>query len=371
MTATTPPPFFEITTDTRAPMYNVNLQRGPVGNFINFSLQADGTFGISISGSLSAIPQLAQVSAIIQGILGVFGLSNSPPEPSAQPKTTTIPPGVTLATLFGASQGIAFLIQVLKGKVEQVKNYINSAVQSIENLIKCLFKNPLLAAALLAKLIRQGWITMPESVKLVLKKAQELINATIGLNLIMNNPLTQFLAKLKEWLQFKFPPAILLPFIPYIPGCSPGFYSGLPPPSFIDRPTLSGVTPQEITRPGGFTSKLNLVVPTIPIDFGPGAKPDLALTDQQVSNLLGGYDPYNLYLSGVQPTILNNNLQSNYPLSTGVNSNTRQIQDKLITASNSVVNNISVLSKDISRAGFIPRPSPLDDLLCAPGERYT
>lgn len=361
---------YEITVDPRTPMFNPSLQRGPTGNFINFSLNADG-FGVSIAGSLSMIPQLAQVSAIIQGILGVFGLSQAPAEPSPQPKTTTIPPGVTLATLFGASQGIAFLVQVLKGKIEQVKNYINSAVQSIQNLIKCFFKNPLIAAALLAKLIRQGWITMPEPLKLVLKKAQELINTTIGLNLLINNPLTQFLNKLKEWLQYKFPPAILLPFIPYIPGCSDGFYSGRPPSAFLNNPTLSGVTPQEITRPGGFTSKINLNVPTIPVDFGPGAPPSLALTDNQVSNLLGGYDPYNLFVSGTAPANLNMDLQrTNYPLTTGANSNTRQVQDKLIAASNSVVNNISVLNKDISRAGFIPRPSPLDDLLCAPGEKY-
>jgi hypothetical protein len=363
--------YVQIRFDDRAPYFTPSLQRSGTGNFINFSIQADGNFGISLNGSLSAIPQLAQVAAIIQGILGIFGLGQAPAEPPSQPKTITIDPGVTLATLFGASQGVAFLVQILKGKINQVKNYINSAVTSIQNLVKCLLKNPLLAAALLAKLIRQGWITMPEPLKKALEAARDLINKTIGLNLIIYNPFAEYLKKLKEWLQYKFPPPILLPFIPYIPGCSPGFYSGTPPLYFNDiTPIVAEVDPQIVTSPNGFTSKIDLKVPTIPVDFGPGAKPDLALTDEQVKALLGSYNPYDPYLSGIAPNILDSNLISSFPLGTGSNSVTRQVQDKLISASNSVVSSITALSKDISRSTYIPRPSPLDDLLCAPGEKY-
>lgn len=363
--------YVSIRLDDRAPYFNKSLQRSPTGNFINFSIQADGNFGININGSLAMVPQLAQVAAIIQGLLGIFGLGQAPAEPPTQAKTVTIDPGVTLATLFGASQGVAFLVQILKGKVNQVKNYVKSAVTSIENLVKCLFKNPLLAMALLAKLIRQGWITMPTPVKEALEAARDLINKTIGLNLIIYNPFAEYLKKLKEWLQFKFPPPILLPFIPFIPGCSPGFYSGTPPLYFNDiTPIEVDVDPQVITTPNGFTSKINIKVPTIAVDFGPGRKPDLALTDEQVANLLGSYNPYDPYLSGIAPNLLDGNLNSFFPLSTGSNSVTRQVQDKLIGASNTVSNSISALSKDISRSNFIPRPSPLDDLLCAPGEKY-
>jgi hypothetical protein len=361
--------FFAISLDPRNAPFDIALQRSPTGNFVNFSLQADGNFGISINGSLAAIPQLSQVAAIIQGILGVFGLSQAAPEPPAQLKTITLDPGVTLATLFGASQGIAFLVQVLRGKVQQVKNYINSAVTSIKNLFDCLLKNPLLAATLIAKLIRQGWIKLPPVVREALEQLRDVINKTIGLNIIIYNPIADFLKKLREWLQFKWPPPILLPFIPFIPGCSPAFYSGRPPSFLLDRREITAeVEPQFITRPGGFTSRVTFDVPEIPLEIGPGRNPDLSLTDEQVQNLLGSYDPYNLNLAGILPVDLNEDLQrsTNFPLSPGGNSSVRQVQDRLISASNSLVNNITALNKDVSRAGLAPRSSPLDDLLCKP-----
>jgi hypothetical protein len=354
-----------------APIMQRSLNGTSTGRFVNFSINADGNFGINLNGSLAMVPQLAQVSAIIQGILGIFGLSQAGPEPEPQLKVITTGPGVSLATLFGASQGIAFLVQVLKGKIEQVKNYVTSAIQSISNLFECLLKNPLLAASIIAKLIRQGWIKMPPGVKEALEKVRDAINKVYGLNIIINNPIIDYIKKLKEWLQYKFPPAILLPFIPFIPGCSPGFYSGRPPAAVIGNdPITSQVTPQTVTIPGGFTSQLNIDVPKITLAFGPGSTPDLALTDDQVNNLLGGYNPYDLYTSGTIGKQFDENLNvSNYPLSTNTNSATRQVQDKLISASNKVSNDVTVLNKDISRAGYIPRPSPLDDLLCKPGER--
>lgn len=357
--------------DERAPMYTLSQQRSYTGKFLNFSLNADGNFGISVNGSLAMVPQLAQVAAIIQGILGAFGLTMTAPEPPDQLKTITIDPGVTLATLFGASQGLNFLVQLLKGKIQAIQNYVSSAVTSIQNLIKCVLKNPLLAAQLLAKIIRQGWITIPPGLRDALIAARDFINKTIGLNLIIYNPLADWIKKLVEWLKFKFPPPILLPFIPYIPGCSPAFYSGRPPLTLLDKdPITNSVEPQLILSPGGFTSQVNLNVPVVPLTFGPGTSPDLALTDEQVANLLGSYDPYNLYTSGTIGTVFDTSLNnSNFPTSTGSNSSTRQVQDKLISASNKVTNDIAVLRKDISRAGYIPRPSPLDDLLCKPGER--
>ena len=357
--------------DTRAPTYQISMQRSYTGKFLNFSLNADGSFGISVNGSLAMVPQLAQVAAIIQGILSAFGLTQSAPEPPDQLKTITIDPGVTLATLFGASQGLNFLVQVLKGKIAAIKNYVDNAITSIQNLIKCVLKNPLLAAQLLAKIIRQGWITLPPGLRDALIAARDFINQTIGLNLIIYNPLADWLKKLQEWLKYKFPPPILLPFIPYIPGCSPAFYSGRPPMALLDKdPITAEVEPQVITSPGGFTSKLNITVPVTYLEFGPAAAPDLTLTDEQVKNLLGSYDPYNPYTSGTIATVFDTSLNnSNFPQQSGSNSNTRQVQDKLIAASNKVTNDIAVLRKDISRAGYIPRPSPLDDLLCKPGER--
>jgi hypothetical protein len=368
--ASAPTNWFRIEKDTTGGLYAKSLQGGTPGRFINFSLQADGTFGINISGSLSAIPQFAQVSAIIQGILGIFGLSNSPADPTPQPKYITIDAGVSLATLFGASQGINFLLQVLRGKINAIKNYVKSAVSSIENLFKCFLKNPLLAASLIAKLIRQGWISLPQPVKVALERIRDLINKTIGLNILINNPLTQFLAKLREYLQYKFPPPILLPYIPFIPGCTDGFYSGRPPAAFIGNdPINADVDPQTITVPGGFFSQIDLQVPTISIPFGPGTTPNLALTDDQISNLLGTYNPYDLYTSGVASVELDQDLNTtNFPTVAQTNSSVRQVQDKLISASSKVVNDITVLSKDISRAGLIPKTSPLDDLLCKPGE---
>jgi hypothetical protein len=359
--------YFGIELDTRNKPFDPGLQRSGTGNFVNFSLQADGNFGININGSLAAVPQLAQVAAIIQGILGVFGLSQSQPEPPEQLKTVTIDPGVSLATMFGASQGIAFLVQVLRGKIEQVKNYINSAITSIKNLFDCILKNPLLAASIIAKLIRQGWIKLPDGLKIALEQARDFINKSIGLNLIIYNPLTDLIKKLREWLQYKFPPPILLPFIPFIPGCSPGFYSGRPPSFLLNRnPIEPQVEPQFITRPGGFTSRINVTVPEVPLEFGPGRSPDLSLNDEQVQNLLGSYDPYNLNLGGVLPVELNDNLsRPSFPTSSG-NSSVRQVQDRLISASNTVVGDITSLNKDVSRAGFVPRSSPLDDLLCKP-----
>jgi hypothetical protein len=359
-----------IDTDPRTTLFEKSMQRTQTGNFINFSLAANGDFGINISGSLAAIPQLAQVSAIIQGILGIFGLQQTAGEPLQQYKEITTGPGVTLATLFGASQGVAFLVQVLKNKINAIKNYVTAAVTSITNLFQCILKNPLLAATILAKIVRQGWIKLPEPVRLALTKIKDVINETIGLNILINNPLTKWLASLKEWLMYKFPPEILLPFIPYIPGCTPEFYSGRPPVELLNAPKIVGVEPRVITIPGGFTSKINIDVPVINIPIGPNANPDLALTDDQVQALLGSYDPYNLSTAGILPNTFNADLISNYPTLTPSNSATRQVQDKLITASNKVVNDITVLNKDISRAGYIPRPSPLDDLLCAPGEKY-
>lgn len=361
---------FNITVDDRNSPFRPSLQRGATGNFLNISLQADGNFGLDIGGALASVPQLAQIKAIIEGILGVFGLSQAAPEPPSQFKTVTLDPAVSLATLFGASQGIAFIVQVLKGKVNQIKNYVNSAVTSIQNLFKCLLKNPLLAASIIAKLIRQGWIKIPPGVRDALELVRDQLNKLFGLNIVIFNPLAEFLKKLKEWLKFKWPPPILLPFIPFIPGCSPGFYSGRPPASFIDRPEIvPEVENQFINRPGGFTSRVNINVETIPLNFGPGRNPDLSLTDEQVRNITG-IDPYDPFTAGLNSSVLNENLDStNYPLSTGANNSaTRQVQDRLISAGNKVTNDITALSKDISRAGFIPRPSPLDDLLCRPGK---
>lgn len=368
--ASAPTNWFRIEKDTTGGMYAKSLQGGTPGRFINFSLQADGTFGININGSLSAIPQFAQVSAIIQGILGIFGLSQSAPDPAPQPKYVTIDAGVSLATLFGASQGLNFLLQVLRGKINAIQNYVKSAVSSIENLFKCFLKNPLLAASLIAKMIRQGWISLPPQVKLALENIRDLINKTIGLNILINNPITQFLAKLREFLQYKFPPPILLPYIPFIPGCTDAFYSGRPPAAFIGNdPITADVEPQVITVPGGFFSQIDLQVPVIDIPFGPGANPDLALSDDQVANLLGSYNPYDLYTSGVAAVELDQNLNvTNYPTVATTNSAVRQVQDRLISAGNRVVNDVTVLTKDISRAGLIPKTNPLDDLLCRPGE---
>lgn len=371
MTVAKPPTsWYKIEPDPTGGMFTKSLQGGQPGRFINFSLQSDGTFGINISGSLAVVPQLAQVSAIIQGILGIFGLSQTSPEPAPQPKYVTLDAGVSLATLFGASQGINFLVQVLKGKVNAIKNYVSNAVTSIQNLFKCLLKNPLLAASLIAKMIRQGWISLPAPVKEALEFLRDTINKTIGLNILINNPLTQYLAKLREWLQYKFPPPILLPYIPYIPGCNDAFYSGRPPAAFIGQdPIQASVNPQTITVPGGFYSQISLEVPTINIPFGPGENPNLALSDTQVSNLLNSYNPYDLYTAGVAQVELDSGLNvTNFPTISPTNSAVRQVQDKLISASNSVVNNITALNKDISRAGLIPRSNPLDDLLCAPGE---
>ena len=356
--------------DARATTFEKSLQRNYTGRFLNFSLNADGNFGISVNGSLAMIPQLAQVSAIIQGILGAFGLTMAAPEPPDQLKTITIDPGVTLATLFGASQGLNFLVQLLKGKIQAIKNYVDNAVTSIQNLIKCVLKNPLLAAQLLAKIIRQGWITFPPALRSALIAARDVINKTLGLNLLVYNPLAEYIKQLVDFLKFKFPPPILLPFIPFIPGCSPAFYSGRPPMALLDKdPITNEVEPQVIINPGGFTSQINLNVPVVPLTFGPGPSPDLALTSDQIQNLLGSYDPYNLYTSGTIGTVFDTSLNnSNFPTSVGSNSVTRQVQDKLISASNKVTNDIAVLRKDISRVGYIPRPSPLDDLLCKPGE---
>lgn len=368
--ASAPQNWFSIEPDPSGGKFSKSLGGGQPGNFINFSLQSDGTFGINLSGSLAAIPQFAQVSAIIQGILGIFGLSVEAPEPKPQLKYVTLDAGVSLATLFGASQGINILVQVLKGKINAIKNYVTGAVASIQNLFKCLLKNPLLAASLIAKMIRQGWISLPEPVKAALEQVRDAINKVYGLNILINNPITQFLAKLREWLQYKFPPPILLPYIPYIPGCTDEFYSGRPPAAFIGLdPIQAQVTPQTITVPGGFYSQISLDVPTINIPFGPGENPNLALSDDQVSNLLNSYNPYDLYTAGIATTELDQNLNIvNYPKISPANSGVRQVQDKLISASNSVVNNITALNKDISRSGFIPRSNPLDDLLCAPGE---
>lgn len=360
--------YLKIGIDQRTVPYNLSLQGTGTGNFINLSINADGNFGLNINGSLSAIPQLAQVSAIISGILAVFGLSQTEAEPPAQFKTVTLDPGVTLGTLFGAAVGVNFLVQVLKGKIEQIKNYINSAVTSIENLFECLTKNPLIAAAIIAKMIRKGWIVMPEPVKVALEKIRDAINKTIGLNIIINNPLAEYLRKLREFLQYKFPPPILLPFIPFIPGCTPAFYSGRPPLVFLNKqPIVAEVEPRVITTPGGFTSKINVEVPVIPVDFGPGESPNLELSDQQVENLLGSYNPYDLYTSGIIPTELNENLiNSNYPIQpAATNSAVRQVQDRLISAGNSLSSTVTALNnKDVSRVGYIPRSSPLDDLLC-------
>jgi hypothetical protein len=359
--------FFVTVTDARNKPFDLSLQRSGTGSFVNFSLQADGNFGININGSLAAVPQLAQVAAIIQGILGVFGLTQAVPEPPAQLKTVTIDPGISLATLFGASQGIAFLVQVLRGKIEQVRNYVNSAVTSIKNLFDCILKNPLLAASLIAKLIRQGWIKLHPSIQTALETVRDTINKTLGLNLVIFNPLKDYIEQIKKWLRFKFPPPILLPFIPFIPGCSPGFYSGRPPSFLLDRgPIESQVEPQIITRPGGFTSRINLSVPEIPVTFGPGRPPDLSLTDEQLQNLLGSYDPYDLTTSGSLPVELNENLLRTNTQAFATNSSNRQVQDRLISASNSLVGDITSLNKDVSRSGFVPRSSPLDDLLCKP-----
>ena len=356
--------FFSVSVDPRNRPFNPSLQRSPTGSFVNFSLQADGNFGINVNGALAAVPQLAQVAAIIQGILGVFGLTQAVPEPPAQLKTVTIDPGISLATMFGASQGIAFLVQVLRGKIEQVKNYINSAVTSIKNLFDCILKNPLLAASIIAKLIRQGWIKLPDGLKIALEQARDVINKTLGLNFVIYNPLKDYLEQIKRWLRYKFPPPILLPFIPFIPGCSPGFYSGRPPSFALGRtPIETQVDPQTITRPGGFTSRINISVPEIPIAFGPGRPPDLSLNDEQIQNLLGSYDPYDLNTSGTLPVELNENLLRTNTQGPGNNPN-RQVQDRLISASNSIVGDITSLNKDVSRAGFAPRSSPLDDLLC-------
>ncbi len=365
-----PNKLFEWRVDDRASLYSASYQRANVGKFLNFSIQADGNFAINVNGAAAIVPQLAQVAAVIQGILGVFGLETDRPEPAPQLKTITIDPGVTLATLFGASQGVNILVQILKGKIQAIKNYVESAVTSIQNLIQCVLKNPLLAAALLAKIIRQGWIPFPEPIKKALIAARDAINKILGLNLIIYNPLAEYIKRLVEYLKFKFPPPILLPFIPFIPGCSPAFYSGRPPLSLLNQEPIDvQVQPQTITTPNGFTSKINLNVPTFALDVGPGGNPDLALTEDQVQNLLGGYDPYNLFTAGIPAVELDSGLNVvNFPTQTSNNSATRQVQDQLISASNKVANDITVLNKDLSRAGFIPRPSPLDDLLCAPGE---
>jgi hypothetical protein len=226
----------------------------------------------------------------------------------------------------------------------------------------------LIAASLIAKLIRQGWISLPEPLKVALETIRDGINKIVGINILINNPITRFLKKLREWLQYKFPPPILLPYIPFIPGCTKDFYSGRPPAAFIGRDEITAqVAPQTITVPGGFNSQIDLNVPTISIPFGPGENPNLALTDEQVSNLLNSYNPYDLFTSGVAQVELDQDLnRSNVPTISATNSSVRQVQDQLISASNKVVNDITVLSKDISRSGLIPKSSPLDDLLCKP-----
>jgi len=351
--------------DRVTPLVSV-IPRTNVGNFINFSLQGD-QFGVSIGGTLSSVPQLAQVSAIITAVLGIFGLGSTPPEPPSHPRVITVDAGVTLGTLFGAAAGINFLVQLLRGKIEQIKNYVTSAVTSIKNLIECVLKNPLLAAQLLAKIIRQGWLQMPVAMREFLEKTRDVINGTIFLNILVYNPIAKIIEAIKKFLSFKFPPAFLLPYIPFIPGCSPAFYSGRPPSG---NSYDTALTPQSNVNVGGFTSQVNMEINTIPLEIGPGENPYLGLTPLQMENLSNDYNPYDLYLSGTVGKTLNSDLTvDNYPLRpNATNSATRQVQDQLLSARTKVVNDITVLSKDISRAGFIPRPNPLDELLCKPGE---
>lgn len=357
-----PANIFEISLDPRDVHFTPTKQYSNTGQFINFSLQGD-QFGVSISGSLAAIPAFAQAKAIVEAIMAIFGLGSDSPLPPIQLKTITVDPGITLATLFGASQGISYLVQLLKGKIDQVKSQIETAITSITNLIKCALKNPLVAASLLARIIRQGWISIPPALREAVQKIRDVLNATIGLNLIVYNPFVEIIEFIKKALNYKFPPPFFLPFIPYVPGCGGNFYSGRP--SLVTN-TATFVTPQVVTLPGAFTSQVRVTAVTVPSDIGPGKAPNLTIDQLTIDKLNEQYSPFNLYTSGTIGKGLNENLDvTNYPARpNAVNSATRQVQDQLINASQKVTNDITQLNKDISRAGYVPRSNPLDELVC-------
>lgn len=348
---------FKVSADPREARYVRGLQRSVDGKFINASFTADG-FSLALNGlSLSQIPELAKISAIITGILGIFGLFESAAEePFVMPKLVTSGPGITLAALIGAKNGLNILMSILKAQVNAFKAQIARALQSIENIFKCVLKNPLLALQLLAKIMRKGWLTLPIPIRLALETIRDLINRTFSITLIADLPMAKFILEL---LSLKVPPFVLLPFIPVIPGCGGGFYSGRPPVATDYNYT---VDPQPVTGVGNlnglsFAGASNLY---IPVTVAGQTRLDLAVQGADTS----GYNPNNPELfSGVQ---FNDNLQvTNKTLApTPTNSNVRQAQDRLLTSR--LTNDIAALNKDISRGGFIPRQNPLDDLLCQP-----
>jgi hypothetical protein len=335
------------------------------GNFINFSFTADG-FAIGLNGSLQMIPEVAKITAIITGILGIFGLlsGQSAGDPIPLPKVITADAGISIGSLIGATNGIQALINLLQGTVNAWKGAIQRAITSIQNLFKCLLKNPLLAFAILAKILRQLGLTMPPGLLAVLQALKELLTKAFTFVIDIALP-ADILAFIKKLLSFKIPPFLLLPFIPEIPGCSPAFYSGRPP---VTASYGTIVTPQPNNGLGITSSAVSTQIQTgYTVLTGVGSAPTLATTKTVLT--LSGYaatDP-----SFFQPQTLDQSTLAPSNLTTSLapaNSQIRQAQDALISSGNTFTTTVAVMQKDVSRVGILPRTSPLDDLLCAPNQ---
>ena len=349
--------------DQRTAYWQPATQSANVGKFINFSFTADG-FSVGIGGALQSIPQVAQVTAIIQGILGILGLfTNSANEPLPMPKVVTADAGISIGALIGATNGLQALINLLKGTVAAWKGAIQRAITSIQNLFKCLLKNPLLAIAIIARILKQAGVSLPPGLIAAIQAVRELLTKILSFTIDIALPL-DILNWLKKLLSFKIPPFLLLPFIPDIPGCSSAFYSGRPPVAASYGTLLD---PQQNTGTGGFSTTVysTNIKPQYTVITNVGEAPTLALTTKLVN--LSSYSPSD---SGFfAPQSLNANLiaQSAGVLSP-TNSVIRQTQDQLISSGNTFVNTVTAMSKDVSRIGITSRTSPLDDLLCAPNQ---
>jgi hypothetical protein len=244
---------FQFSADPREAGYRPGAQNLMQGKFINFSFNANDQLSFSASFSLSAIPELAKISAIISGILGIFGLlEGSAGAPIEMPKLVTAPGGLTLAALIGARNGIELLKNILQGQIKAIVAEVQRAIQSIKNLFACALKDPLLVLTLLSRILGRGWITFPPQLKLALQAIRDLISTTFTLTLIADIPMID---QLLAFLKMRIPPFLLLPFLPYIPGCGGGFYSGRPPQS----PSYAiSVDPQPSTGLGQFVGELNV-----------------------------------------------------------------------------------------------------------------
>jgi hypothetical protein len=350
--------------DQRTAYWQPSFQTANQGRFLNFSFTADG-FSVGIAGSLQMIPEVAKITSIITGILGILGLftGNSANEPLPLPKVITADPGITLGSLLGATNGLQTLINVLKGTIDAWKGAIQRAITSIKNLFKCLLKNPLLALSILARIFRQLGVTLPPEMIAAMQVIREALNKIFSFTIDIALPL-DVLDFIKRLLSFKIPPFLLLPFIPDIPGCSPAFYTGRPPVSTSYGTILS---PQIDIGTGITSSRISTNITTqysILTEVGQG--PTLATTKNLV--VLSGYSPTDSNFYKLQT--VNGNLQTTNldNFLSPANSQIRQVQDNLISSGNNFSNTVSSMEKDVSRIGIVPRTSPLDDLLCAPNQ---